>query len=253
MSLIYPEIIAHRGASHDAPENTLAAFKLAWLQGADGIEGDFRLTKDGRIACIHDATTKRTAGVNITVAKSIFSRLRALDVGSWKNKKWGKERIPAFEEIFSCIPEGKKVFIEIKCGVEIIAPLKDAIAISGLKPRQTVVMSFNEAVIFETRMQLPRIKALWLTNFARDKNTGEWGPSIDRIVKTLKKIKADGLNCIGHQIIDEAFVKTLRKNKMELHVWNVNDIETAVYFRHLGVDSMTTDRPGWLRDILDAD
>ncbi|MBI5055612.1 MAG: glycerophosphodiester phosphodiesterase [Nitrospirae bacterium] len=210
MSLIYPEIIAHRGASHDAPENTLAAFKHAWLQGADGTEGDFRLTKDGRIVCIHDATTKRTAGVNITVSKSAFSRLHALDAGSWKSTKWAGERIPALEEIFSTVPEGKKIFIEIKCGVEIMPPLKDAIERSGLQPRQTVVISFNEDVVLESKIQMPRIKALLLTSFTRDKNTGEWGPSIDRIIKTLKKIRADGLSCMAHQMIDEATTVRLR-------------------------------------------
>lgn len=61
-------LIAHRGASRDAPENTLAAFDLAWQQGADGIEADFRLTGDGRIVCLHDASTGRTAGVDLTVA-----------------------------------------------------------------------------------------------------------------------------------------------------------------------------------------
>ena len=60
-----PLLIAHRGASHEAPENTLAAFRLAWEQGADGIEGDFYLSKDGRIVCIHDKDTKRTAGKNL--------------------------------------------------------------------------------------------------------------------------------------------------------------------------------------------
>ena len=78
------KIVAHRGASLDAPENTLAAFRLAWSQGADAIEGDFRLTKDGRIACLHDDTTQRTAGLDLTVADSTLAELRELDVGSWK-------------------------------------------------------------------------------------------------------------------------------------------------------------------------
>ena len=65
-------ITANRGASHDAPENTLAAFKLAWKQQADAIEGDFRLTADGKIVCIHDADTRRTCGVNLVVADTPF-------------------------------------------------------------------------------------------------------------------------------------------------------------------------------------
>lgn len=74
-------IVAHRGASFDAPENTLAAFNLAWEQGADAIEGDFYLTADQQIACIHDKTTKRTAGVELKVADSTLDQLRELEYG----------------------------------------------------------------------------------------------------------------------------------------------------------------------------
>lgn len=76
-------IVAHRGASKRAPGNTLPAFELAWKQGADAIEGDFRLTKDGHVVCIHDETIKRTAGADLNVAQSTLSELRKLDVGAW--------------------------------------------------------------------------------------------------------------------------------------------------------------------------
>jgi glycerophosphoryl diester phosphodiesterase len=79
-----PKLIAHRGASQAAPENTLAAFRLAWKEGADGIEGDFRLSKDGKIVCIHDADTKRANGAKFVVADTDSHVLRKLDVGKWK-------------------------------------------------------------------------------------------------------------------------------------------------------------------------
>ena len=66
-------IVAHRGASQDAPENTIAAFKKAWAQNADGIEGDFYVTKDQQIVCIHDANTERTAGRKLEVANSTLA------------------------------------------------------------------------------------------------------------------------------------------------------------------------------------
>src|SRR3954469_20934435 len=75
-------IVGHRGASHDAPENTLAAFKLAWAQGADGIENDWYLTSDGKLICSHDADTERTAGVKHVIKDTPFDELRKLDVGS---------------------------------------------------------------------------------------------------------------------------------------------------------------------------
>lgn len=76
-------IIGHRGASHDATENTLDSFRLAFEQGADGIETDFRLTCDQQIVCMYDATTARTAGIDISVEESNLNELSFLDVGSW--------------------------------------------------------------------------------------------------------------------------------------------------------------------------
>src|SRR5450631_4721748 len=107
-------IVAHRGASADAPENTLAAFRLAWEQGADGIEGDFRLTAEGRIVCIHDEDTVRVAGSRHVVADASYNDLRALDVGSWKGKQWRSERIPLLEEVLADVPDGKQAFLELK-------------------------------------------------------------------------------------------------------------------------------------------
>ena len=101
-------IIAHRGASADAPENTLAAFRLAWQQGADGIEGDFRLTSDGRIVCFHDDDTARVAGISLIVEETPLTKLRTLDVGAWKGKPWQGERIASLEEVLAEVPAGKQ-------------------------------------------------------------------------------------------------------------------------------------------------
>ena len=75
-------IVAHRGASFDAPENILSAFKLAWEQRAVAIEGDFLLTKDNQIVCIHDKTTKRLSDQNLVVAESSLEHVKTLDVGA---------------------------------------------------------------------------------------------------------------------------------------------------------------------------
>jgi glycerophosphoryl diester phosphodiesterase len=110
-ALSTPAVIAHRGAADDAPENTLAAFMLAWQQGADGIEGDFHLTRDGKIVCIHDADITRTASLAGQVAEATLAELRQLDVGSWKGEQWRGARIPALDEVLATVPEGKQVFI----------------------------------------------------------------------------------------------------------------------------------------------
>lgn len=243
-------IVAHRGASHDAPENTLAAFKLAWKQGADIIEGDFYLTRDGEIACIHDKTTKRTCGKNLTVKDATMAELKALEAGSWKAEKWRGEPIPTLREVLDIVPPGKKILIEIKCGPEIMPALKKALDASKLKPSQTIIIAFNAEVVARFKRLFPNRKAYWLTGFKQDKKTGRWSPTQDEIMATLERIKADGLDCNAHDRADKALVKKLRDKGLEFHVWTVNKLDTALRFQALGVDSITTDRPGWLKEKL---
>src|SRR5688500_19564502 len=87
-SVFSVEIIAHRGASYDAPENTLAAMKLAWEQKADAIELDLWLSKDGKIVVLHDSNTKRLGGTTNHVAQQTWDELQRIDVGAWKNARF---------------------------------------------------------------------------------------------------------------------------------------------------------------------
>src|SRR5580700_364858 len=82
------EFIAHRGASRDAPENTVAAVKLAWFQNADAVEVDVQLTQDGKLLVFHDANTKRIAGTNKRIDHHTLAELQLLDAGKWKGKHW---------------------------------------------------------------------------------------------------------------------------------------------------------------------
>lgn len=246
-------IVAHRGASHDAPENTLAAFRLAWEQDADAIEGDFYLTQDREIVCIHDEKTKRTSGVELSVPASTLEELRRLDVGRWKDPKWQGERIPTLSEVLATVPEGKRIYIEIKCGPEIVPHLPPVLKRSGLKPEQTIVISFDEKVIEAVRTQIPEIKAHWLTGFKQNKLTKAYQPTVNSVLKTLQATRATGLDVQANRdVVDSAFVKRLRDGKLEFHVWTVNEPQDAIYFQQLGVDSITTDRPGFLRQRLES-
>jgi glycerophosphoryl diester phosphodiesterase len=244
-----PAVIAHRGAAHDAPENTIAAFNLAWQQEADGIEGDFYLTRDGEIVCIHDASTKRTAGQARKVAQATLAELRQLDVGSWKGEQWRGARIPTLAEVLATVPEGKQVFIEIKCGPEILPALKEALAESGLQSGQTIVISFDANVIDETKRLLPQLKALWITSFKNGMKTGV-RPSAKEILQTLEKIGADGVDCRAHSVVDQQFMQTLRKAQKEVHIWTVDDVPMAKRYLQLGADSLTSNRAGWLKQQL---
>src|SRR5262249_52335116 len=130
------DIIAHRGASLDAPENTLASARLGWEQGADAVEVDVRQSRDGHIVVIHDAHTRRTARVRKRVRAHSLAELRALDVGRWKHRHFAGERIPTLNEVIETVPPGKRLFVEIKSGPECLPQFVDTVKRSGKAPSQ---------------------------------------------------------------------------------------------------------------------
>ena len=240
-------IVAHRGASHDAPENTLPAFELAWKQGADAIEGDFLLTKDNQIVCIHDGSTKRLAERNMAVRGSTLKELRELDVGSWKHEKFKGTKIPTIAEVLATIPKGRKIFVEVKCGPEIIPYLVKEIGQSKLKTEQVVLICFKHEVVKAFKQAMPKNKAYWLSSFKKDKE-GVWEPSLETVLATLKDTKADGLD--SHKDIPGSAARKIMKEGYEWHAWTVNDVATAKKLKALGIHSITTDRPGMIKGSL---
>ena len=239
-----PLIVAHRGASRDAPENTIPAFQLAWEQGADAIEGDFHLSKDGEIVCFHDADTKRVAGTQLVVRQSTLAELKQQDVGATHGVAFNGTRIPTIAEVFATIPQGKKIFIEVKCGAEIIPTLLNEIDQSGLTQEQIVVISFNKQVIQQLKIKAPQYKASWLCSFKKQE-TGEITPSLATVLKTLKQIQADGLS--SNTAVPASVIEAVSQQGYEWHVWTINDLNTARRMQALGVLSITTDVPGSMR------
>jgi glycerophosphoryl diester phosphodiesterase len=239
-----PLIVAHRGASRDAPGNTIPAFQLAWEQGADAIEADFHLSKDGEIVCFHDADTERVAGTQLVVRQSTLAELKQLDVGATHGVAFNGTRIPTIAEVFATIPEGKKIFIEVKCGAEIIPTLLNEIDQSGLTQEQIVVISFNKQVIQQLKIKAPQYKASWLCSFKKQE-TGEITPSLATVLKTLKQIQADGLS--SNTAVPASVIEAVSQQGYEWHVWTINDLNTASRMQALGVLSITTDVPGTMR------
>lgn len=245
-------IVAHRGASYDAPENTVAAMKLAFEQGADGVEADFYLTSDGHIICCHDQDTKRTAGVQHVIVGTPLEVLRKLDVGSWKNEKYRGEKMPTFDEIAAVIPSDKKFIIELKTGPEIVAPLKEALAKTDLRDDQILIICFNEKTVAECKKVLPNLKCHWLTGYKQDEKSGEWTPSLGEVVATLERSHADGLGSQGEmKHVDAEFLEDLcDEGHCEFHVWTIDDPKVARYYQKLKPWGITTNRPGFIREQL---
>jgi glycerophosphoryl diester phosphodiesterase len=241
--------VAHRGASEDAPENTLPAFRLAWEQGADAIEGDFYLTTDGQIVCIHDSDTKRVAGTKLAVKDSTLAELRKLDVGAWKDSKWAGTRIPTIGEVLATVPKGKRIYVEIKGGEAMVPRLLEEIGKSGLAAEQVTVISFDAEAIAAVKAKAPQYKAYWLSGFKKDEATGAIRPTIEAILETLKKTGVDGFSSSA-ELIEEALVRRVIEAGYEYHVWTVDDAETAKRFARWGARSITTNAPGRMRKGL---
>ena len=241
--------IAHRGASAEAPENTLASFELAWKQGADGVEGDFFLTADGEMVCIHDSTTLRTGGRELVVADSTLAQLRELEYGAWKGPGWAGQPLPTLLEVLRTVPRRGRIYIELKCGAEGLAAVRSAIGRSGLRAWQVVIISFDEQTVLEAKRMLPAHRAYWLTGLKLE--DGSWSPSTAEILATLDRCGADGLDA---QAKPEAITPELRdgliQRRLDLAFWTVNDAATAARLGELGAASLTTDRPGALRAEL---
>lgn len=247
-----PLIIAHRGASFDAPENTLAAFRLAFAQGADGIEADFRLSNDGEIVCIHDATTRRTAGTSRRVATHSLDELRRLDFGGWKGPQWQGERIPTLAEVLTVIPTGKKLFIECKDGMEIIAPLRKLLKTTTIDTEQLRFLAFDAPLLAALKQNFPSIKSCLNLEYHRAGLIGPWRPLPKEILRIMADCKADGLSSQAHSLIDNEFVEHLHATGRELHIWTVDFLTAARHYQLLGVDSLISNRPGTIRQGLFA-
>ncbi len=247
------KIVAHRGASYDAPENTIAAFQLAWEKGADAIEGDFYLTADDEIVCLHDKSTKRVAPgqTELIPAKSTLAELQKLDVGSWKNKRYADQRMPTLGDVLAVVPDGKQILVEIKCGPEIVPTLKRQLNACSLKPEQIIIIAFSKEVAKACRAAMPHFKCNWLTSYKRSGATLAWSPSDSQVLQTLSDVDATGLGSNGNEsVVDQEFVEQVHKAGREFHVWTVNDPSAAKRFAAMGVDSITTDRPGLIRSTI---
>jgi glycerophosphoryl diester phosphodiesterase len=242
------EIIGHRGASYDAPENTLAAFKLSFEQGADATELDVHLTKDGKIAVFHDYDLKRCAGTNLVLSNSTLAELQGFNIarfGKWTNDTF-HEKIPTLSEVFPLVPPGKRVVIEIKCHSEILPALGEAMAESRLGPEQLPIITFHYDVARDAKQRFPKHEVFWLHSWAKDKQTGEY-PKIENLIQKAREAKLDGLDLNYQFPIDKAFVRQVHEAGLKLYTWTVNDIAVAQAERDAGVDGITTDRPRWLR------
>jgi len=241
-----PLLIAHRGASGNAPENTLAAFRLAWEEGADGIEGDFQLTADEEVVCIHDPTTGRVAKKKLTVATSRYADLAKLDLGSWKNTDFSGERIPRLGDVLDVLKPGKWLFIEIKSGVATVEAIHRILDEKQADVSRIVLICFESDVIRACREALPGCQAHWISTLKgvnRPSRAAAYAAQLD-------ECGATGLQFDCRAPVGAAWLASLKR---PVASWTVNDVAVARKLAGMGVNFLTTNVPGALRQALEAD
>lgn len=244
-----PEIIAHRGASHLAPENTLASVNLAWTLNADAVEIDIHLTKDHRLVVMHDDDTARTTGKACPISQQTLDEIRQLDAGSWHGPEFVGEKVPMLEEVLATIPDGKRLFIEIKGGPEVVDELRRVLLEAGKGPEQIVIISFSLDAVRDAKISLPEHETSWLWGFQKDES-GNWTPTAAEFIEKVRTAGVDGLDLEAGPAIDEAFVSEIEAAGLKLYTWTVDSTEEARRLADLGVDGITTNQPDVIMETL---
>ena len=243
-------VIAHRGESYEAPENTLSSINLAWERDADAVEIDVRLTKDNQIVVIHDSHTKRVSGKCKRISKSNLAELQKLDVGKYKNSKYTGEKIPTLKEVLNTVPKEKKILIEIKSHRKIVPFLKEVIQNSGLKKDQIEIISFNLKTLIDVKKQIHYCKVFWVSAYKYSRLFRFWKMPLNTIITKARKYNLHGLDLLAHEMLNAERIKKIKSKGLKLYVWTVNNPEKARYLFHAGVDGITSDRASWMKNKI---
>lgn len=249
-----PLIIGHRGASAVAPENTLASFARAFRDGADGIELDVRLARDGVPVVIHDATVPHTGLRKRRVARTPSEKLRQFDVGSWFNRayrrlarlEYTRQTIPTLDDVFRLLANQPSneliVYVELKAGRarkkndELAAAVVELVARHQLQSR-VVVISFNLPTVAKIKELDSSIRTGAL-----------FGPR-QRALKSTRQIIAaaiaSGANevLLHHRIATKRIIDSAHELRLETAVWTVDDPRWLARARSLQISAIITNHP----------
>jgi len=231
-------VIAHRGASSYAPENTLAAFDLAIEMGAHHIELDVHATADGAVVVIHDDSVDRTTDGSGLVATQSLAALRKLDAGSWFGPKFAGERIPTLDEVLSRYIGRAHVHVEIKGrSPNLSKRTADLIREHGMAGQATIT-SFQSVRLEEIRAHAPELPTGWLVPEASD--------------AVITRARAMGLRqiCPDAKTVTPALVHRLHAEGFVVRAWGVATPELMEQVVLAGADGMTVNFPDRLLAYL---
>lgn len=269
------QVIAHRGASGHAPENTLAAFTLAHEQGADYLEMDAQLTADGKLVVFHDDTIERTSDGSGHINDYTLAELKALDVGTWFNQAnpekaddaFAGTRLLTLDEVFDAFGHDARYYIEVK-SPELNPGLEDALLAKlkeydMIQSGRVVVQSFDQPSLLKLHEQSPALPLVQLLWYYPDEDNAEqlkeWTdvtPGSDSVDDADFQAIADyaegvGTNVTyeGEPVIDDDFVQQAQDNGLLVHAYTMNDTDDMQQLLDWGVDGMFTNYPDRLLEL----
>jgi glycerophosphoryl diester phosphodiesterase len=240
-----PLILGHRGASAYAPENTLAAFRLAREQGADGVELDAKLSADGFVIVMHDATVDRTTNGTGKVSALTYYELRRLDAGGWYNQSFRGEPIPTLEEVFAAVGRDLLVNVELTNYTTLTDKLPEKVAALVIRmdlERQVIFSSFSPPNLVKIHTFLPAAPLALLTPAGAVGALSRFllGGSVPK--EALHPHYAD---------VTASLVERYHKKGRKVNVWTVNDAQEMRRLQALRVDAIITDDPLLARQTLE--
>ena len=246
-------LIAHQGASRDAPGNTLPAFRLAVERGF-GFECDINVSTDGKVFTFHDDTLARTTdgADKRRTADLAWDELEALDAGNWgpwKGSRFAGTRPALLEEVLELARDGRWIYLDTKPRPEIVPLVARALAAQDRANAGNVLfIASSEEICAAYKRALPGYKVFWIS-FTRGRVGQPHRPpappiAAEEVVETLRRVGADGVDMqFDPSVHDEAYIRAVRDAGFEFHVWTVNDPALARLAFERGAQSVTTDCP----------
>ncbi len=228
-------ILGHRGARGHAPENTMASFQAALDMGADGIELDVQMTKDGKVVVCHDHSLERTSNGSGWLVEHTREELRALDFGSWFSPQFAGEKIPTLREVLQwAAPTRLIVNVEIKNGPVIYEGIEEKVSALIRECRmvdRVIVSSFYHPSLLKMKQLDPMIKTGLLY---ASRPVDPW--------LQLRVTDTDNLHPLWHYV-DAAWASGTRPHGAKIFTWTINELRDWEHIKNLGVDGIMTDYP----------
>jgi len=237
------QFIAHRGASLDAPENTAESVALAWQQELAAAEVDVQLSADGQIVVFHDFDTKRMTGHSGFVKEQTRANLQALSISA----QGINTRIPLLLELVQALPINKRLVVEIKCGPDILIPLKELFAQFPSKCKQLEFISFHKPSLEAVKQAFPKNRAFILYDNPSSPNPEYRFPGTKEMLAYMTAHQIDGADLEDGAYITADLVDALHQQGKTFYIWTVDDLDEARRLWNMGVDGITSNRAAWLK------